>query len=336
MKKLEYNGKDYFIPQLTANGGIILKPNQTTAKSHQEILQHCQSKQHPILNDLNTIYDLKKFDTPRIPITTDILTVEERKLIGTISLPRVLDLPIKMVNNEEYRIPKELIGLSGIIQKVIDFEYALNKDFANHYYCYLTVDRGLMRPGETLREAPCHVDGFQGSRWNPKCLLNHTYSMSDILPTKYYIQPFGFKQLDEAKHDFFWEMNRQVAIHNSLYCWQPVEGAITLMDAYTVHRGTESEIEQERTFIRLSYEERIFDRLGNAINPMFQYDWKFQPRDIESLNLVAFDTECHPSLRVFPHQLLDNEAKNSLVEAATNNTSTSATDSAQQLANGAY
>jgi len=180
----------------------------------------------------------------------------------------------------------------------------------DRYYCYLTVDKGLMRAGDTLREAPCHVDGFQGARWKPKCLINHTYSMSDILPTKYYIQPFDFSKLDDAKHDFFWEMNRQVANYNSMYCWQPKSGAITLMDAYTVHRGTESEIEQERTFIRLSFEERIFDRAGNSLNPMFDYDWNMQPRDIESLNLVPYDTTCHPSLRVFPHQLLDEMKSN--------------------------
>jgi len=162
-----------------------------------------------------------------------------------------------------------------------------------------------MSAGETLREAPCHVDGFQGARWNPKTLINHTYSFSEVLPTTYYIQPFDFAQLDEAKHDFFWEMNRQVALTNSLYAWQPKNGAITLMDVYTVHRGTESPYQQPRTFVRLSFEVRIFDRLGNAHNPMFDYHWEMVPRDIEALHLVAFDQSSEPSLRVFPHQKLD-------------------------------
>lgn len=56
-----------------------------------------------------------------------------------------------------------------------------------------------------------------------------------------------------------------------------------------IARGSESPIQQRRTFIRLSFEERIFDRLGNAHNPMFEYDWKMVPRDIEMLNLVPYD-----------------------------------------------
>jgi len=203
MQKIQYNGKDYYIPKLTSNGGSVLKPNLSINNKNEEIIEHYKSKNNPILKDLNSIWDLNNFNHPRIPITIDILNDEEINLIKTLQTPRVLDLPIKMINNDEFRIPTELIGLNGIIQKIIDFEYTLNKDYMDRYYCYLTVDKGLMRAGDTLREAPCHVDGFQGARWKPKCLINHTYSMSDILPTKYYIQPFDFSKLDDAKHDFF-------------------------------------------------------------------------------------------------------------------------------------
>ena len=64
-------------------------------------------------------------------------------------------------------------------------------------------DVGLMvEPGVLQREAPCHVDGFQGARWDPKVRLNHTYTMGDAVPTTYYEQPFDFTRLDEKVHNF--------------------------------------------------------------------------------------------------------------------------------------
>ena len=63
-----------------------------------------------------------------------------------------------------------------------------------------------------------------------------------------------------------------------------------------------------RTWIRLSFEVRKFDRLGNAHNPMFDYDWEMVSRDIESLNLRPFDETMDPSLRVFPWQDIHGNA----------------------------
>ena len=97
-------------------------------------------------------------------------------------------------------------------------------------------------------------------------------------------------------------MNKIVAETKSQHVWYPKNGEINLMDAYCVHRGSEAEVETFRTWIRLSFEVRVFDRLGNAHNPMFDYNWIMQKRDIEGLNLVSFDENIDPSLRVFPWQ----------------------------------
>jgi hypothetical protein len=50
---------------------------------------------------------------------------------------------------------------------------------------------------------------------------NHSYTVSDVLPTAYYPQPFDFTGLDERLHDYFWEMNAQVAHTNESHRWQP-------------------------------------------------------------------------------------------------------------------
>lgn len=166
----------------------------------------------------------------------------------------------------------------------------------------MTVDQSEVATETLQREAPCHVDGFQGARWNPKTRINHTYVVTDNIPTTYYVQPFDFSDLDESKHNFFWEMNRVVAETKSQFAWKPEVNEINLIDAYTVHRGSEAKEQTARTWIRLSFEVRKFDRLGNAHNPLFNYNWKMVPRDIEGLNLEIYNKNGHASLFVFPWQ----------------------------------
>ena len=53
--------------------------------------------------------------------------------------------------------------------------------------------------------------------WQPKCLTNHMSTVSDVLPPAYYVRPFDFIGLDESVHEFFWEMNAQVADTNEAH-----------------------------------------------------------------------------------------------------------------------
>lgn len=300
-EQAEYRGKHFSLPVLSAEGVRFEPcPGVNRAPVPADSL---------VLTDLNKPFDLQRFKVPRRPISLGFLSKHEGQILATDNVaPRVLDLPIKFPGSD-VRIPRELAVYAPIIRRAFNFEAVVNRECYDEYYCYLTVDKGIVRPGELQREAPCHVDGFQGPRWNPKVRNNHTYTVSNAVPTAYYIQPFNFDQLDDAKHDFFWEMNRQVAATNSRYLWQPGDSEMTMMDCYCVHRGTEAPHELFRTFVRISFEVRIFDRLGNAHNPMFQYAWPMVPRDIEALNLVAFDPDSDPSLRVFPHQTVEGKPR---------------------------
>jgi hypothetical protein len=122
----------------------------------------------------------------------------------------------------------------------------------------------------------------------------------------YYIQPFDFSALDERVHDYFCEINAQVAETGEAHRWQPQPAEITLMNCYTAHRGVEntSNTRVFRTWLRLSFEERrrVFDRLGNAHNPFFDYNSTMVDRDVEQLGLSAYRTTSDPSLRVFSWQ----------------------------------
>lgn len=299
VRKLEYRGKHFTLPQLSKEG-VCISPEAKASKEHID-------RESSVVKDLNSIWDLKKFLEPRKPLTVGIMNAEELTEFGTWGVPRVLDMPIKFPGTD-FRLPKELAQFAPLIQRVANYESRINPDCYHEYYCYLTVDQSVVQPSTLQREAPCHVDGFQGARWNPKVRINHTYVATDAIPTTYYLQPFDFSALDDAKHNFFWEMNRQVALANSAHAWKPAAGEINLMDAYCVHRGSPAEVETPRTWIRLSFEVRVFDRLGNAHNPMFDYDWLMVPRDIEGLNLVPFDPTSDPSLRVFPWQDVNGDA----------------------------
>lgn len=295
-KKLSYRGKNFVLPQFPGQGYVIV------AQASKNNIPP-PSPDDPIFADLNTVWDTNKFLTPRKPVSLGLLSDEERGVFSNPDVPRVLDMPIKFPGSE-FRIPAAFEQFRGVIERIAHYEAAINKKCFDEYFCYLTVDQGWVQPDTLQREAPCHVDGFQGPRQS-KTKINHTYVVSDEVPTTYYIQPFDLSHLDEARHNFFWEMNKIVAEDNSNRAWRPEKNEINLIDAYTVHRGSEATQRVYRTWIRLSFEVRVFDRLGNAHNPLFSYDWEMLPRDIEGLNLVAYDQEMDPSLRVFPWQKED-------------------------------
>lgn len=296
-QKESYRGKHFTVPVFSREGGVAFTP--TLAQDHSGF----DRNKSALLQDIGKPFDLAHFARPRRPVSLGFIPVAERT--GFVKpVPRVLDLPIKMAGNGEYRIPKELTQFADVIRRMAEYEMRANPRW-HDYYAYLTIDQAMVRPNVQLREAPCHVDGFQGDRWNPKHPGNHTYTVANTLPTWFYPMPFDFKGFDTKKLDIFWEMNYQVAQANSAIRWSPEDWEITLMDCYCVHRGREASVPTNRTWIRLSFETRIFDRLGNGHNPLFDYHWDMIPRDIEELGLTALHTDSDPSLRVFPWQALD-------------------------------
>lgn len=301
IENLGYNGKHFTVPNHSQEGIEII------ADSTKNNIVAPNKEDNPILADLNSIWDINKFLTPRKPVSLGKLSLEQLQVFATPGVARTLDMPIKFPGSN-FRIPASLMQFKEVIQIVANYEATINSDCFDEYYCYMTIDQGWVKPETLQREAPCHVDGFQGARWSPKTRINHTYVVGDSIPTTYYVQPFDLRDLDEAKHNFFWEMNNIVAKTKSEHAWQPEDGEINLIDAYTVHRGTEAHELTFRTWVRLSFEVRKFDRLGNAHNPLFQYDWDMVEHDIEGLNLVAYDETSDISLRVFPWQNVNGQA----------------------------
>lgn len=228
------------------------------------------SDRSPILNNINAVWDLSNFQTARWPvIVPGIFSLHGR-------YPRILDLPIKMAGSE-YRIPKEVYGLRSVLQAAINMEHSINPQ-VDQYHCYLTVDQGWVQAGTTQRREGCHVDGFQGARLPQKNMINRSYLCSDELPTVFYVQPFQTQHLLEEVHDFFLDFDRQA---QESCAWRPKPGQLVLTDAYTVHRADWSPNRIFRTFVRVSYDVREFDRLGNTDNSMFTYRWNMVTRETQ-------------------------------------------------------
>ena len=297
---ITYNNKLYSVPVIDPGEGCIeIAPRpdaMAPAAWHEEL----------VVRDLNSVFAIEKYLEPRRPISVGSLSADERRQFEAPGDARnVLDMPIKFPGSH-FRLPVEFATWAPVVQRVADVEWALNRRCYDEYYCYFTLRRERIARGGQGHYAPCHVDGFQGARWQPRVRINHTYTVTSCLPTMYFPQPFDLRPLDLARHDVFWEMNRQVAKTGGAHGWNDYpDFDIMLMDAYCVHIAIDAPEEGDRTWVRLSFEVRIFDRLGNARNPFFAHDWDMVPRDIEQLGLVAFDPTCEASLRVFPWQSLD-------------------------------
>lgn len=296
---VEYNNKRYTVPVFDRDEGCVtIVPREGITVEH--------GPDDVLVNDLNVPFSMDRYKVPRRPLNCGVLDPWERSAFVAPSDARnVLDMPIKFPGSD-FRLPMEYAQWASVVQRVADAEWALNKRCYDEYYCYMTLRRERVPKGGQGHYAPCHVDGFQGARWTPKVRTNHTYTITNALPTTYFVQPFDLSALDVAKHDVFWEMNRQVALTNSAHAWSDYpDFSLMLMDAYCVHIAMDAPEERDRVWLRFSFEVRQFDRLGNGHNPFFAYDWPMVPRDIEQLGLVPFDPTCDWTLRVFPYQRED-------------------------------
>lgn len=229
------------------------------------------------LNTINTLWNEEMFNQVNLPKLLFSLNQEEIINYTSQQQIRVLDMPIKFPGTN-YRIPEQLAHLSSLIEKIASHEHLINTKI-NDYYCYLTLDRRMVKAGTTTRKEGIHVDGFQGARLGKKLPIDHSYLLYSNSPTIFYNQSFKVeKSWDKTCHNYFEGFEEQ-----KLPGTQVVypNNTVLLLDAYTLHEAPKVAQDTERTFLRLSYTVREFDRLGNAHNSMFEYEWEMHPRDIQ-------------------------------------------------------
>lgn len=225
-------------------------------------------------NSMFKAFNVNQYLYPRPPIDMGIMDELPR------SVPNVLRMPIKFPNSM-YLIPNELSNLIPLIMKVSEYESFLNKQH-DSCFAHITYDQSSVNKGEYHRYPGFHGDGIQGTKLTPKVNVEHSYIITTDPPTEYCLQPFFLKHLDEAKHNYFLEFDKQAREDN---IYKSLNNHLYLIDPYMVHRTPKIEKATNRLFIRITYAFTELQHPKNTINPMFDNQKYHQRIDIRE-NLV--------------------------------------------------
>jgi hypothetical protein len=186
--------------------------------------------------------------------------------------PRCLDMPIRLKGQSEYALPEEWSTLTPLLESIISLEQAHNPHWED-YYTYMTVDCKHVEPAEQQRHGGLHVDGFQGERHPTKHKITRNYVLTTNGGTRFY--PQRFVVADPAVYNVFQGFDLQA--ENFIIA---DENVVHFMDAYSVHESGIASRSDLRTFLRVSFDLKEFDRLGNTKNSMLDYNWDMTARAV--------------------------------------------------------
>ena len=194
--------------------------------SHGLPLRH-----HPVLQRMNSVFSFDEFTSGSVlPISLGFVQDKDTFSSRTSTEIRILDTPVKFPHSD-YRIPAQFSQFSEVFAAIVGYEAKVNP-LVDKLYCYvmkkipflcctperrlhllhvfqLTIDQGWVDAGVTQRNPGCHVDGFQGARVWPKVVAEHSYTVSDCVPTVFYPQPFRIEGLNPEVDDFFGHFDQQ-------------------------------------------------------------------------------------------------------------------------------
>ena len=228
------------------------------------------------LEDITQKFAPERFSIPRLPLK--IGRVETNRF-GT-NLPSCLDMLV-YVPGGAISLPDVYTADAAVMEAVtmaVDHENMLMPTWRETHYVYLTVDQRMLTAGRTHRNGGWHFDGMQGVRYPDKLEVCHQYVVSDNNPTEFSNVVVDATHLDEATDNWFIELGKQVPDDAELFV--PETYDLMMMTAYQLHRSpvARPEHEGQRTFIRMDFTKKKFDRIGNTINPTLPAPFEFYPR----------------------------------------------------------
>lgn len=216
---------------------------------------------------------------------------------------RFLDLPLHMPG-KGWQVPCELAQFSELLSKISDHERLINPEFDKHYV-YITVDQADVPPDKTQRRPGWHSDSYitmetridtsDDSLKQTMQPTDNIYVISDNIPTEYSPGPFSLEGIDPE--DCASVLNRfKECAQNATPLTYP-SYTILRLDPYAIHRPSvnKSNHTTQRTFVKVSVSQNIYNKTGNAHNSLFAYSWPMVPRDSEVRNhpntLTGWDRE---------------------------------------------
>lgn len=218
---------------------------------------------NPAYQSMFKPFSLDQYLYPRPPI--DLGLIDDSSIEGYGSDPNVLRMPIKFPETN-YRLPCAVIELEPLIRRVAEYEVFINKDH-DKCFCHITYDYSSVKAGEYHRFPGFHGDGIQGTKLTPKVNVEHSYILTSAPPTEFCIQPFFLKHLDEAKHNYFLEFDKQAKKAN---LYGTIANHLYLIDPYMVHRTPKIKRDVGRLFIRITYAFTELQHPKNTLNPLFE------------------------------------------------------------------
>jgi len=156
-------------------------------------------------------------------------------------------------------LPTHLKFLLPILSRIEEI------DDMNGRYVYATVKHTYVSPKSMTQRMGWHIDGFNTNDIN--------YIWYSEVPTEFAIGEFN---LDENDSLSLKQMEEQVK--NCDIITYPSKTLLRLA-AKEVHRTNENhDYEGLRTFIKITISDHKFNLIGNAKNPLLDYDWKMHSR----------------------------------------------------------
>eukprot|EP01090_Pellita_catalonica_P022881 TRINITY_DN9073_c0_g1_i1.p1 TRINITY_DN9073_c0_g1~~TRINITY_DN9073_c0_g1_i1.p1 ORF type:complete len:303 (-),score=17.20 TRINITY_DN9073_c0_g1_i1:433-1341(-) len=224
--------------------------------------------------NLNKPFSYSAFNDRRDP-PLSIGFVPDRSSFEQDGLPSIQDMVIKLSKQKQYILPAQLAQLQSVIQLIVDF-WVANNPLHDDYNCYLTASQGSVPNGCYQRRAGIHCDGFQSSSITPKQPGDYIFLVSNILPTEYFVQRFNTENLNPDTDNFFQFFSQNLTA-DRLHCQKPWE--ICMLDPYVLHESPQNNLGKSvnRTFLKIVFSQRIYDRAGNTINPHIEYPWNLKP-----------------------------------------------------------
>jgi hypothetical protein len=252
----------YTQPTLSVEGGIFFNPQGlwTPVIDEENIAYHSLFKP----------FSVNQYFYPRPPIDMGLMEYDSVLPIN------VLRMPLKFPNTD-YRIPKELALIESLIRRVSEYEAFINPNHKD-YFCHITYDFSIVKKNMFHRFPGFHGDGIQGTKITPKVNAEHSYILTTNPGTEFCLQPFFLKHLDEAKHNYFLEFDKQ-ARENNIY--RSLSNHLYLIDPYMVHRTPKIDADISRLFIRITFAATELQHPKNTINPLFsgqQYEKRIDIR----------------------------------------------------------
>ncbi len=220
-------------------------------------------------------FNLNQYLYPRPPVDMGLVDVPQ-------DCVNVLRLPLKFPGTD-YRIPRQIKKLESFIRRVAEYEAFINPKH-NECFSHITYDLSDVSAGEYHRYPGFHGDGIQGSKLTPKVTIEHSYIFVTEPPTEFCLQPFFLKHLDEAKHNYFLEFDRQAKEVN---LYGSIPNHLYLIDPYMVHRTPKITKKTKRLFVRITYAFTELQHPKNTVNPLFsgqQYEKRIDIRENLSAN----------------------------------------------------